>query len=154
MNNTSKYDIRYDINDITTNTNVFFEKLNALASLREDNKVGIDDNKLYTEMVKHKALQMWVRKWYKQTRQDIDEYLKRELADYSLFLEMVFAAKDQLNNVVDYNDNLGKNKKLVKGLIIGLEHIKNVYNSEYTPIEDTCSLYIKKFNDQIIKFDW
>ena len=40
-------------------------------------------------MVKHKALQMWVRKWYKQTRQDIDEYLKRELADYSLFLEMV-----------------------------------------------------------------
>ena len=154
MINTSKYDIRYDINDITTNTIAFSEKLNALAILREDNKVGIHDNKLYTEMVKHKALQMLVRKWYNQTRQDIDVYLKRELNDYSLFLEMVYAAKEQLNNVVDYNNNLGNNKKLVKGLIIGLDHIKNVYNDEYTPIEETCSSYIKKFNDQIIKFDW
>ena len=85
MANNVDCDIIYDINDITVNTKTFYEKLNALATLREDNKVGIHDNKLYVEFVKHKAIQMWVRKWYKQTRQDIDEYLNRELEDYSMF---------------------------------------------------------------------
>ena len=154
MANNVDCDIIYDINDITVNTKTFYEKLNALATLREDNKVGIHDNKLYVEFVKHKAIQMWVRKWYKQTRQDIDEYLKRELDDYSMFLDMVYQAKDQLNNICDYNDNLGTNKKLVKGIIIGLEHIKNVYNGEYTPIDNTCSKYITSLNDKIKSFDW
>ena len=32
--------------------------------------------------VVHKALQMWVRKWYNQ---DINKYLEKELASYSIF---------------------------------------------------------------------
>ena len=154
MTDGSECNIKYDIQDISRNTKMFSDKLGALASLREDNKVGIHEGNLYVEVVKHKALQMWVRKWYNQTRQDVNDYLTRELEDYSLFLDMVYQAKDQLNLSFDYNNNLGTNKKLVKGIIIGLEHIKNVYNSEYAPIDDTCSKYIASLDAKIKSFDW
>ena len=154
MSTKQNFDIQYDIQDITANTKIFVGKLDALACLREDNKVGIHEDKLYIEVVKHKALQMWVRKWYNQTRQDINKYLEKELASYSIFLDMVYAAREQLNHKFDYNNNLGINKKLVKGIVIGLGHIKNVYNSEYQPIETTCEKYIKEFDTKIKRFDW
>ena len=139
----------YSPSDVKEQSDTFISKLLALTELTSRNKLGISSSgNLFIEYLENGKVQAWWRKLTNQSRYHINEYLRRELHDYHLFLLFIVhltshTEKDPFLKSLR-ETHIGFLSNINQGLLV----ISATY-SEYTDLMSVCDLYRLRFAESI-----
>lgn len=140
--------ITYNINDVEEISKDFKNKFIFFDSLEEGDKLIIDNNEIYID--KPYYFQFISRWWNGQNKNDMNNFLSKELNTYIAFIQFIKAAFSNLEKSTNEKCKLLEiyrdHKNFIKIIISGLEALKITYKSS-EEIYKSLSKLISKINN-------
>ena len=139
----------YSPGDVKEQSDTFIGKLHALTELTSKNKLGISSSgSLFIEYLENGKVQAWWRKITNQSRYHINDYLKRELHDYHLFLLFLVHLTDHTTKDSFLKGLRETHIGFLANVNQGLSILSATY-SEYDDMMTVCNLYRRRFNESV-----
>ena len=153
--------MKFDINDMNTNTRKFHEKFINLKDVSLNDKVFItEDGKITKELESNynilngeiPYIQSLSRWWNDQGREQLFTYLDNSFTEYMRFLTMITESLQDSESRPMYKSVAKKNKELIEGIIPGLYNLKKTYE-DYTKLTAKIDSIVLTFMDYMQQVD-